>query len=167
LLIQRLQEYEDISLRTAGIKMMKRHLWYLSPELAIQALFSQRLSIPEKRKLVLNLQTDRGQHLLTTLPTSVLELSISRSLFETARFNDSFLDVPVETWLNDTSFKTAETSVKNLLCINDYAERGVALIQTFDATVIKDTEQKQYLLQVCERHRNYLKQCNRDNLMNM
>jgi len=147
--------------------MMKRHSRYLSPELATQAIFSQRLSIPEKCKLVLNLQTDRGQHLLTTLPTSVLELSISCSFFETARFKDSFLDVPVETLPNDTSFKTAETSVKNLLCINDCVERVVALIQTFNATVTKNEEQKQYLLQVCERHRNYLKQCNCDNLVNI
>ena len=37
--------------------------------------------------------------------------------------------------------------------VNDLAERGVALVQEFNASLTKNEEQKQYLLQVIEDHR--------------
>ena len=39
LLIQRLNELQDAKLQAAGLKMMLRHSWYLSPELATLANF--------------------------------------------------------------------------------------------------------------------------------
>src|SRR5208282_5687598 len=42
--------------------------------------------------------------------------------------------------------------VTKLPCVNDCAERGVALIEKFNSTT-KDESQKQYLLQVVEQHR--------------
>ena len=95
------------------------------------------------------------------------ELSVSRSFFQTAGICDSFLDVEVETWPNDEAFKIAEGFVKNLVCVNDCAERGVALIQAFNDTVTKDETQKQYLLQVIEKHRREFNKCSRDNLMHI
>ena len=38
--------------------------------------------------------------------------------------------------------------------VNDLAERGVALIQHFNASITRDEEHKQYLLQVVEDHRS-------------
>jgi len=147
--------------------MMKRQSWYLSQELATLALFSTRLSHREKAQLILGLQTDRGEHLLTSLPRKVEELSISRTFFQIAGIDDSFLDQEVESWSSNVAYKNAEDVVKNLVCVNDCAERGVALIQTFNATVTKDESQKQYLLQVVEKHRKDFSNCNRDNLMDM
>ena len=40
-LIQRLNEYDDAALQSTGLKMMERHSWYLSQELATLLLFSQ------------------------------------------------------------------------------------------------------------------------------
>ena len=37
--------------------------------------------------------------------------------------------------------------------VNDAAERGVALIQLFNAAITPQEEQKQFLLQVVEQHR--------------
>jgi len=51
-------------------------------------------------------------------------------------------------------FKAAEAIVCSLAVINDYAERGVALIN--DATQLRrfcDEEQLQYALQVIEKNR--------------
>jgi len=167
LLIQRLHDYDDVDLQLVGLKMMKRQSWYLSQELATLALFSTRLSHREKAQLILGLQTDRGEHLLTSLPRKVEELSISRTFFQIAGIDDSFLDQEVESWSSNVAYKNAEDVVKNLVCVNDCAERGVALIQTFNATVTKDESQKQYLLQVVEKHRKDFSNCNRDNLMDM
>ena len=152
LLIQRLYDYDDTVLQTVGLKMMRCHSWYISPELATLALFSQRLSESEKEQLVTRLQTDRGERLITSLPRCVGELTISRSFFQTACISDSFLDQPVDTWSSDESYMIAAEFAKNLVCVNDCAERGVALIQTFNASITKDEAQKQYLLQVVEKH---------------
>jgi hypothetical protein len=37
--------------------------------------------------------------------------------------------------------------------VNDAVERGVALIQSFNAVLTNQEEQKQFLLQVVEKHR--------------
>ena len=50
---QRLLQYDDDKLPATGRKMMQRHSWYLSQELASLALFSERLSSDEKKQLVL------------------------------------------------------------------------------------------------------------------
>ena len=104
---------------------------------------------------------------LTSLPRSVSELSISRSFFQTAGIDDSFLSVDVEAWPNNECFKNAQSLVKNLACVNDCAERGIAPIQTFSDSITKDEEQKQYLLQVVEKHRKDFKLCTREDIMYM
>lgn len=49
--------------------------------------------------------------------------------------------------------------------VNDVAERGVALIQKFNATITQSEEQKQFLLQVVEKHRKLYQNCNKINLI--
>jgi hypothetical protein len=166
-LIQRLEAYDDEALRTTGLNMMKRHSWYLSPELATLALFSDKLTCDVKAQLVLNMTTDRGPHLLKSLPHSVEELSVSRSFFQTLTIDDSFLALPVETWSHTPSYNAAAALVRNLSCVNDCAERGVALMHLFNESITKDEEQKQFLMQVVEKHRKDFKECNRDSLKNM
>jgi len=43
--------------------------------------------------------------------------------------------------------------VKQLRVVNDCAERGIALISTYNAALTKDESQKQYLLQLVATHR--------------
>ena len=43
--------------------------------------------------------------------------------------------------------------MKNLKVVNDNAERAVSLIQTFNNTITKNEEQKQYLLKIVLEHR--------------
>lgn len=73
----------------------------------------------------------------------------------------------MELWSDTPSYIAAAALVKNLVCVNDCAERGVALIQEFNETITKDEQQKQYLLQVVEKHRKSFLNCNRDSLKNM
>ena len=67
--------------------------------------------------------------------------------------------------MESQSYQSASEFATNLACINDCAERGVALIQSYNATITKDEEQKQYLLQVVEKHRRDFANCNRDSLL--
>ena len=43
--------------------------------------------------------------------------------------------------------------VKLLKVVNDTAERGIALIQSYNSALTKDETQKQYLLQLVSSHR--------------
>ena len=60
----RLREYDDSELGQAGLKMMRRHSWYVSPELATMVLFSDKISDAAKAELVANITDERGPHLL-------------------------------------------------------------------------------------------------------
>ena len=150
-----------------GLNMMKRHSWYLSPELATLALFSDKLSSDIKGHLVATMTEDRGSHLLKSLPDSTKKLIMSRSFFKTSQIDDSFLQMPVQTWSDSPSYNAAATLVKNLAGVNDCSERGGALIQNFNETITKDEQQKQFLLQVVEKHRKQFKNCKRDSLKKM
>jgi hypothetical protein len=165
-LIEKLIAFDDDGLKTAGLKAMKRHSWYLSPEVATLALFSHKASCEQKTLLVANMLEDAGSHLLTSLPTNISELRISRSFFSVLQVDDSFLSIPVELWPESPSFVEASAAVSNLACVNDCAERGVALIQDFNARA-KDEVQKQYLLQVIELHRKNFKGCTLKELSKM
>ena len=50
-----------------------------------------------------------------------------------------------------------------VVCVNEWAERGVALIQDFNSAT-KDEMQKQFLLQVVEQHRKNFTNCNLNDL---
>jgi hypothetical protein len=169
-LIQRLREYDDEALKFAGLNMMKRHSWYLTPELATLVLFSDKVTCDVKTHLVASMTRDRGLHKLKkemALPNSIAEVTVSQSFFQTTGIDDSFLGSPVEMWSESPSYNMASVLVKNLACVNDCAERGVALIQNFNSSITSDEEQKQYLLQVVEQHRKAFKNCNRDSLKNI
>ena len=165
-LINRLHNYEDDHLCTIGLKMIKRHSWYLSNEMATLCLFSDLVSLKDKEALVKAMLSERGPHLPTTLPKSVTDLQISREFFTTTTINCSFLDIPVKEWPQNNDYNDAIRLTKNLKCVNDSAERGVALIQKFSAAAV-DEEQKQFLLQVVEKHRQDFASCNREDLEQM
>ena len=165
-LIQRLSNYQDSAINALGLKMMTRHSWYLSPELATLALFSDAVKVEEKRAMVLNITSERGSHLLKNLPEKIEDLQVSSTLFKTLRVNDDFLKLPVEEWGENPSFIEAKTLILNIPCVNDCAERGVALIEDFNTTCL-DESQKQCLLQVVEKHRKAFEGCNRQDLLNI
>src|SRR6478609_9318324 len=113
------------------------------------------------------MKEDCGLHLVQHIPRTIAELSLSRSFFRITALDDSFLSIQVTAWPEHQAYKSACEFVKNLICVNDVAERGIALIHNFNATITKDEEQKQYLLQVVEKHRRDFSQCDRDNLVDM
>jgi hypothetical protein len=147
-LINKLKHYGDEAISKIGLKMMARHSWYLSPEIATVAIFSSLLSNSDKQQLVHNMISERGSHLVTDLPTSVHELHVSRIFFETIGCDDSFLSAPVENWPGMQSFEQALSIVTKLPCVNDCAERGVALIEKFNSTT-KDEFSKTVFVASC------------------
>ena len=55
--------------------------------------------------------------------------------------------------------------VRGVNVTSDAAERGVALIQSFNSRIATDEEQKQFLLQIVERHRQSLLNSNKSKMV--
>lgn len=68
--------------------------------------------------------------------------------FKQFNISTNFLNSDHDTWNEDADFIKGQRIVKSLRVVNDTAERGVKLINDFNASLTKDEEQKQYLLQV-------------------
>ena len=66
------------------------------------------------------------------------------------RFNIStqFLHSDADVWNEDLDFLKGQRIVKRFRVVNDTAERSVKLIQDYNASITKDEQQKQYILQV-------------------
>ena len=113
------------------------------------------------------MKLDSGLHLIKPLPLTISELSISCTFFTASQIDGSFLDVAVSECPECQSYKTACKSVKNLPFVNDCAERGVVLMQNFNATITNNEEEKQFVLQVVEKHRRAFPRCNRQDFVDM
>jgi len=65
---------------------------------------------------------------------------------------DYFLVTDPDTWLSNSDYMVAEDIVRELRVVNDTAERGVTLMQEFNALLTKDEEQTQFAMQVIKEH---------------
>ena len=153
---------------TAATKALSCHLWYLSEELVPLSLFSDNVSIDTKRQMVLRIREILGhseqyqdrstRHIvpdIRTLINNPLESFVgpaSGLLFSALHIDTTFLESNVENWETIESFQHAKKAARALKVVNDCAERGIALATTFNSSITKQEEQKQFLLQVVESH---------------
>jgi hypothetical protein len=84
--------------------------------------------------------------------------SKSLSVFDILSMNGQeeaiqFLSKPPADWPMDPAFQALSAKAKQLRVVNDCAERGIALITSYNASLTKDESQKQYLLQLVAGHR--------------
>ena len=52
-----------------------------------------------------------------------------------------------------TDYSASAEYVRAMRVVNDCAERGVAMMQSFNGVLTKNEDQTQYILQVVEEHR--------------
>jgi len=175
-LIQSIVHYKPINatIYKSAISAIGRHLWYLSQELVPMSLFSDKVSSNEKETLVTKLKLflteDDGNSTRSIrsrkgeLPSKDVLNSCSFDLdsflgpssdfmFRLLQLDTAFLDSPVTSWSDLPSYCTAKDIISSLTVVNDSAERGVALATTFNSTITKQEEQKQFLFQIVESHR--------------
>lgn len=65
----------------------------------------------------------------------------------------SFFEFEPETWNETANFIDGQTKVKNILVVNDTAERRVKMFEDFNKVLTKNEEDKQFLLQIIEANR--------------
>lgn len=166
-LLTALHEYPVHNIRTAALEAFTRHLWYLSEYLAPLAFFDERVSNETKAAMVENLSLPPSKAALKRLnqktfnhhdPLQSYITSRSLKVFNLLSSNgqeeaEAFLSKSPDLWEVDPTFLAMKAKVKQLKVVNDCAERGVALIQTYNSALTKDESQKQYLLQLVSSHR--------------
>ncbi|KAG0721650.1 hypothetical protein GWK47_046059 [Chionoecetes opilio] len=158
-------QYHDESIRKACFTTLSRHFWYLSEDLIGLSLFDSRLPVSDKQAIVQAILYDEGaeepakrinlpstQVPAATLPSFATKNSLR--LFEALDIKTDFLSANPRKWQEEESYVEACRRIEGLRVVNDIAERGVALIQSFNLRLTKDEEQRQFLLQVVEAHRH-------------
>src|SRR6218665_65292 len=67
--------------------------------------------------------------------------------------------------MQNPSFQKAETVVSSLKVVNDCAKWGIALASCFNSSLTISEEDKQYLLQIVERHRKEFPDANKSTVL--
>jgi hypothetical protein len=147
----------------AAITSFSRHLWYLSETLVGLSLFDSAISEEMKAEMVTAMERQECRGLLRRIEVNLDEVLQQRlpdfvtsntvKLFTALDMPTDFLQLHPSMWETNENYRIALRRITNLKVVNDAAERGVALIQSFNAVLTNQEEQKQYLLQVVEEHR--------------
>ncbi len=131
----------DPAVGSAARDVLGRHLWYLTPELAVFGLFSNSFSIEDKEnaaaKILLHPPNLRkGKPIFPTVLTmdsSLVDFVNGRSWtpFHILGFSGDWLRKPCSEWPQQREFQRMAEVLKGLECVNDPAERSVKLIEDF------------------------------------
>ena len=127
------------------------------------AFFDNQVTLEVKRKVVKNLKDKPGSkdalkriHPLNrpqNMDLSAFVTTSTKRFFNILHVNEDFLQKDPLEWAADEKYQRSLDLVKSVRVINDLAERGVALMTEFNASLTKSEEQKQFLLQVVEAPR--------------
>ena len=168
LLFQKLFKYRNVDSQLAdeALVVLRRHCWYLTPEVAVFSLFSKKVSPDEKSRLaskLLSLHSQAPESYKLEKPkfpvidqTTRLEDLItaqSYKFFTILGMSSSWLAKSPEDWDNDEGFKDVKEFVHTVKVTNDVAERGVKLASDYATILTKDDSIRAQLLQGVERCR--------------
>lgn len=70
---------------------------------------------------------------------------------------ESLLETDITQWNSKQEYENAIKRIKSLEVVNDNAERGIALIKTYNSKLSTDEDQKQFILHLVEEHRTMYK----------
>ena len=146
------------------MKSFYNYLWYLSETLIGLAFVDADVPVDEKVDMVGALQRQAPSDnplrriALEDNQTAWKKLSDfvssnTRKFFVALGVNQDFLEEDPNTWDTNDGYIQAQTKAPQLKVVNDVAERGVALCQSFNGVLTNQDEQKQFLLQIVEKHR--------------
>lgn len=154
------------------------HLWYLSSINVALAFFDQNVSNKTKREMIKKLNVPvlsnpthnplrlivADQNELKNISLAKLSTSKTKTFFEITGINCDFLDLDPKYWKDNEQFQNAQKEVNNLVCVNDPAERAIALYQRCKDHIIKDTGRSD-LVQVVEKSQKVYKKLRRTDIL--
>jgi hypothetical protein len=176
-LMGQLLQYSDTTIAAVTSKKFGLHLSYLSEDLIALALFDSRVPLEMKKMMIAAMKHPastcvQGKHLqidpAVFLSGQGLEQFCSpksKRLFHKLKLPCAFLNKNPSEWSEDDEYKQALVKVQGLAVVNDRAERGVALIQSFNKKLTRGEEQLQFLLQVVTEHRRCFPDCKKETFL--
>jgi len=145
------------------LKKICGQLWYLSEELVPLAFFDPDVDVVQKRAMLKALshngthdppkRIQMDQSIIREKQLHEFVTQNSRNFFKIISIPDTFLTVDSDTWSTNAHYMEADAVVRELQVVNDTFERGVALMQEYNALLTKDEEQMQFILQVVKENR--------------
>jgi len=152
-LVKDLHHFQEINgaIGKTTLTTFSRHLWYLGADLVGLSLFSERISMEEKKKIAEETRKEKDldrirfnkaadQLINSSLPS--LTSSASVRALTLLNIDISFLSLPVDEWEANPAYQKGVSTVKNLSVTNDGAERGVAMISSYNDSLTKDEKTK-------------------------
>lgn len=163
-----LTRYEaiDATVSRITINKLKNHLWYLSPELILLALFSNEVPNAEKELMVQTaIKKDKPLLKRRSVRTITCKTADNKRLhnFVGPQSLSLLRNLPIEIkfiydynpaqWKNLDQYKFARETVNSINVVNDLAERKVALASAYNTTLTLDEEERQRIFQSVEFNR--------------
>lgn len=180
-----LYRQHDQLIATAALTSMRRHLWYLCPELVILALFDDGTPTEDKQLMAVVLLTTprplvfrRGKPgqphfnavaaLLTDERPSLADFITERSwlLFDLLGLAATWLQEHPSLWSDDEEYEHAKRFCTDLTVVNDPAERAVKDVQDC-AQMTRDPAHRDTVILVRSDHRGRVADMRKPNLNNI
>ena len=143
----------DAELADTALNVLRRHLWYLTEEIVIFSLFSNRLTDDEKSRIAAKLLTFPVPENLPLGKPEFPDILEKTQLCDLVGPHSWLLFISLKLWSEDSDYLVAERFVRTVKTINDTAERGVKLMTDYALILTKDETMKQWILQVVDSHR--------------
>ena len=177
-LLKQLWSYKTTneSVAMAAIQSFTNHLWYLSETMIGLALFDDEVPNDMKIAIVSALEQQGSDVPIWCLDAKEVRKNLkafvdkdlndfvtlnTKQLFIALDIPLNFLHLHPSRWDTNGEYMYGRCKINSLKVVNDAAERGVALVQSFNALITNQEEQKQYLLQVVEQHRKEFPNANK------
>lgn len=159
--LKKIVTYADRGISKAATAAFLNHLWYISEELVGLAFFDPNVSTATKIEMIDAMKrpvngNKRGSANLADVDRLTLSDFVTQStkhLIDSLMLPNEYLSISPAEWKDRPDYQAAEHRARELRVVNDFAERGIALIQDYNTAITTDEAQKQYLLQTVERHR--------------
>ena len=142
-----------------------KHLWYLSEELVIFALFDDGLNSDERHAMAAKLsQFPNTGDIQPGKPVFPVDLMVDKPtldsfvgprswlLFNKLRARGDWLQMDVDQWDSNVEFTRMKNCLEDLKVVNDLAERCIKDIQEY-ADLAKDSQYQEDILIVATDHR--------------
>ena len=179
-LLKTLASYDDKYISEAALTAFSRHLWYLSESLVALSFFDSDTCMSVKRDMVRALDVQASNHeplkrikvdastvAFSSKTVADFVTDRSRYFFDQLSLNSDFLNVDPSEWETRADYQGAAEFVRTIKVVNDAAERGVSLMQSYNSILTKNEEQKQYILQVVEQHRQKFRNATKAAVVNI
>lgn len=150
----------------SALDKLQNHLWYLSSELVVLALFSDKVSVQEKGRMIDVMKkrqdlnwTNRNIRLENTTALAKKSLSDlvgpqSMPALLKLNLNIGFMfTVNPQEWNKSREYRKAKIIVSNLKVVNDAAERAIQTMSTFNECLTQKETEKQLLILVVADNR--------------